>query len=115
MTPDIEIYADAEGRVRARAAPDLALLASYLEEDVQDNLVVIDDVLDAIRSATEGRVAEDVFSGNAHTLIVRPTGVIIDNHFLDDPPLVLSSDDFTKYLEGWRSAIHRSPRDPPRW
>ena len=81
---DLDFYWDETGDPRARGkGKGGALLAAFLESDIQGSDVYAREVLEAIERVAEGDLDGWETTGNAHTLSVHRTGATLQSEHDD--------------------------------
>ncbi len=96
-----------EGAVhRVSCEPRYALLARFLEGDLQESAAIADRVLAILESVRKGVRKKAVLTGNAHTIILLQERVRLESDF--DPlaaPLEISSEEFRDAVRRWRGFV----------
>ena len=98
------------GFIEARARPATGrhgeILASFLQSDVQADLVTAHALLDEIAAAARGEAREPGGVGNAFSLAITPDGAIIRNAVVEGAlPERYALDELRGALETWIAAI----------
>lgn len=103
------------GFIEARARPATGhrgeILASFLQSDVQADLVTAHALLDEIAAADRGEAPQPAGIGNAFSLAITPEGAIIRNAVMEGAlPERYDLDELRAALETWIVAIERAQR-----
>src|SRR5262249_39796341 len=95
-----------EARARAGSGSHGEVLASFLESDVQGDLVTARTLLDEINAAQRGRRPQLSGVGNAYSIAVQPDSVVLRNAVLENARSErYSLTEFRVGLETWIAAI----------
>jgi hypothetical protein len=95
-----------EARARAGSGSHGEVLASFLESDVQGDLVTARALLDEVGAAQRGERSRPGGVGNAYSIAIGPDGAVIRNAVLENAlPERYSLADLRAALETWISAI----------
>jgi hypothetical protein len=95
-----------EARTGARSGSHGELLASFLQSDVQGDLVTARALLNEISAARRGETLQPGGVGNAYSITIRPDGVAIRNAVLENAPIEeYSLAEIRAALEIWIAAI----------
>lgn len=110
----IKCFIDSQGYPRAVSdKPDFECVATYLEQDVQSSLPTINLIGDILRKIASGEMEEWSETGNAHTIMINLSGVIIENEYVDGAFSKLSIVDLSNVLETWKSIVLGSKSSNP--
>lgn len=85
MSTKIRFYRDRSQQPRAVAGQEYALLADYLESDVQDTETAAD--VNTMLSQQVASRGDQEISGNSYTLVLQGEDVCLENMFDDTLPL----------------------------
>lgn len=113
--PKLTFTKDASGAPRARAPKRHALLARYLESDLQGSDRAAARVLKALRDVASGKRKRWSETGNAHTLTLSRDGARIESE-LDEAaePYELPLGELQESLDAWhRHVSEPAARRPP--
>jgi hypothetical protein len=104
------------GYLEARAARGScrrgAVLASFLQGDVQGDLEMARGLLAEIGAAERGQQPQPAAIGNAFSVAISPEGVTLRNAVLEDArPEHYGFDDMRRALGTWIAAIDRARRN----
>jgi hypothetical protein len=100
------------GFIEARARPATGrhgeILASFLQSDVQGDLVTAHALLDEIAAADRGEAPQPGGGGNAFSLAITPEGAVIRNAVVEGAlPERYGLDELRAALETWIATIER--------
>lgn len=100
------------GFLEARPQPGTGrhgeILASFLQSDVQADLVTARSLLDEIAAADRGESPQSGGVGNAFSIAITPDGAIIRNAVVEGAlPERYDLDELRAALETWIAAIER--------
>jgi len=97
MIPIIRFYRDQSDRPRVQAEPELASLADYLANDLQDEATAT-EVLTILQKAEETQE----INGNSFTVIFQPDQITLESLFDDQAkPCQLPKVEFQLLLKAW--------------
>ena len=101
--------------MEARARPAMGrhgqILASFLQSDVQADLVTAHTLLDEVAAADRGEAPQRGGVGNAFSLAITPDGAIIRNAVVENAlPESYTLDELRAALETWIAAIESARR-----
>jgi hypothetical protein len=106
MMNEGKYFLDSHGFPRADFDEPTHVLGWYLEQDIQNSSSSCDEMLSICDSAALDPSMSWSGSGNAHTITVKGTRVIIENEFADPPvSCELSTGQFRAALEAWKRLI----------
>jgi hypothetical protein len=101
-----------EGRPRRGTGRHGKILASFLQSDVQGDLVTARAVFDEIVAAQRGEKPQPGGVGNAFSIAIAPDGAVIRNAVVENATAErYSLGELYAALETWIAAIERSRRD----
>ncbi len=102
-----------EGRAIRGSGRRGAVLASFLQSDVQGDLDGARALLAEIGAVERGETAQPAAIGNAYAVTVSPEGILLRNAVIEDsPPEHYGFDELRQALGTWIAAIARARRDP---
>lgn len=101
------------GFLEARARPETGrhgeILASFLQSDVQADLVTARALLDEVAAAGRGEAAQPGGAGNAFSIAIASDGVVIRNAVMEGAqPEHYTLEELQAALEIWIDAIERA-------
>jgi hypothetical protein len=100
-----------EARARLAAGRHGEILASFLQSDVQADLVTAYALLDEIAAAARGEAPQRGGVGNAFSIAITPEGAIIRNAVVENAlPERFSLEELRTALQTWIAAIKRARR-----
>ncbi len=103
-----KMHKDRFGILRADYPKRYQALGFYLEQDVQTSTAVCDSLLLLCSKVLAGELAEWSRTGNAHTLTIRRSSVLIENEFDDSAAMCeISMSEFQVALKSWRAQIEK--------
>jgi uncharacterized protein YacL (UPF0231 family) len=107
----LDCYWDTDGDPRARCSPAHALVAHFLESDIQGSLELCQDILQAIAQIETGQLKNWEQTGNAHTLSLAATHACIEAEFdKKAQPCRLSVQELREALEGWQTFLEQGKK-----
>ncbi len=98
----MQFHRDTEGAPIATDDNDQAILANFLQSDIQDDLIIGQEVLDMIKLINAGRLGNYEFSGNAHLLSInarQATITLADDEKTEAQTFPLET--FRRAVNGW--------------
>ena len=102
----LDFYIDAEGYVKVKTAPEYALLAHYLESEIQGLEVICEDLLAKITDIERGDHAEMQGVGNGYGLAIVLDKATIWSEFTEPQVfLELPLDLFKRSLQDYLSFL----------
>jgi hypothetical protein len=105
-----QIFIDERRIARASVEPPYEMLGRFLEEDVQSHAAVAMELRRLIREVRSGQRSSWEGTGNAHTLVLRPTGARIEPEFAEPAILCeLALDDLDVALAQWIAVLLQQP------
>jgi hypothetical protein len=108
----ISCYRDTDGYPRVHVGDGRPVIGSFLEQDVQGSVASCREYLAAAEDVGRGRKPEWSGTGNAHTVLIRPTGVTIENVWDERLGVAeLSVEEFKQCLNAWIECISSQPAD----
>ncbi len=103
-------HLDSRGHPRADFQPPNEVLGWYLEQDVQSCLASCDELLSACEEVVERKSTHWQATGNAHTIIITDTSVLIENEFSSRVQACkVSIKYFMASILGWKELIRSIP------
>ncbi len=105
----LEFYWDEDGTPRARAGSALALLAGFLESEVQGSFEVGGRFLDRLVHVRAGRLEAWAETGNAYTVSIRPDEVEIMLEEGRKGRMRVAPEQFEKALQDWLGFLQTHP------
>ena len=102
-----------EGRARPGSGRHGEILASFLQSDVQGDIVAAQTLLAEIGVAERGQAPQPAAVGNAYSVAISPDRVTIRNAVIEDSrPEHYGFDELRQALGAWIAAIERARRNP---
>jgi hypothetical protein len=102
-----------EGRARSGSGRRGAILASFLQSDVQGDIGAAQALLAEIGAAERGEAPQPAAVGNAYSIAISPDRVTIRNAVIEDSrPEHYGFDELRQALGTWIAAIERARRNP---
>ena len=102
-----------EGRAQPGSGRHGAIIASFLQSDIQGDLETARAFLAELAAAERGEEPQPGGAGNAFSIAISPTGAAIRNAVIEGArPEHYSLAELRTALETWVAAIERA-RDPP--
>ncbi len=102
----LEFYRDANGDPRAHCQGPGAMMAGFLESDLQGSAASAHEVLRAIDDVESGKIPDWERTGNAYTLAVAPEGAILWNEMdVEIEPHKMSLADLRQTVADWVSFL----------
>jgi uncharacterized protein YacL (UPF0231 family) len=102
----LEFYWDAAGDPRAQCKGPGAMVAGFLESDLQGSIASAHEVLRAIDGVESGEIPEWERTGNAFTLALAPEAATLWNEMDEEvEPYRLSLADFRQIVADWVSFL----------
>ncbi len=102
-----------EARPRRGSGRHGAVLASFLQSDVQGDAGAARDLLAAIAAARRGEPPQPPALGNAFAIAIAAGRATLRNVILADPPENYTLDELAAALDTWIAAIARARIVPP--
>lgn len=103
---DLEFYRDAAGDPRAQCKGPGAMMAGFLESDLQGSVASAQEVLRAIDGVKSGEIPDWERTGNAYTLALTPEGAILWNEMdIEVEPYKMSLADLRQTVAEWISFL----------
>lgn len=102
-----------EARPRRGSGRHGAVLASFLQSDVQGDAGAARNLLAAIAAARRGEPPQPPALGNAFAIAIAAGGATLRNAILADPPENYTLDELAAALETWIAAIAGARIVPP--
>jgi hypothetical protein len=102
-----------EGRAVRGSGRRGAVLASFLQSDVQGDLEMARTLLAGIGAAERGEAPQRAAIGNAYSVTLSPQGITLRNAVVEDSrPEHYGFDEMRRALGTWIAAIERARRNP---
>lgn len=99
---------DAHGMPRARTDGGCALLADFLEGDIQSDIGRCREIIDAVNAVINGSIPRFQVTGNAHTLTIDSRQAQIESEFDEDAePCILAPQRLRQALLQWLELLLR--------
>jgi hypothetical protein len=102
-----------EARPRRGSGRHGAVLASFLQSDVQGDAGAVRNMLAAIAAARRGEPPPPEAFGNAFAIAIAASGAMLRNVVLADPPEKYTLDELEAALATWSAAIAQARVIPP--
>jgi hypothetical protein len=99
-----------EARPRRGSGRHGAVLASFLQSDVQGDAAAARALLSAIAAARRGEPPQPEMLGNAFAIAIAAGGAVLRNIILAEAPENYTLDEVGAALETWIAAIERARR-----
>ena len=107
----LDCYWDTDGDPRVRYSPAQALLAHFLESDIQGSLELCQDILQAIGKVETGQLETWEQTGNAHTVNLTAKEACIEAEFDSKAqPCRLTLQEMREALGGWRAFLQQGKK-----
>jgi uncharacterized protein YacL (UPF0231 family) len=102
----LKCFRDNHGLLRAEFGDRGGVLGSFLEQDIQGSVASCKHFLELIAEMEQGRRKEWSGTGNAHTVTIRPDGVVIENAWDETLPVSrVSLQEFKECLSEWLKCV----------
>jgi len=85
MAKNLKFYFDNHGVPRARGPHSERVLMSFLELDVQGSDYICHDLMNDLTAIEDETADSREFIGNAHSVVIKPDGVIITLNIDNEP------------------------------
>lgn len=84
MAKNLKFYFDDSGVPCARGPQTEKLLMTFLETDIQGDDHVCHDLMEDLHAIESEAATDRQFTGNAHTVTMKPDSITIECHALED-------------------------------
>lgn len=84
MAKNLKFYFDEHNVPRARGPQTEKLLMTFLETDIQGDDHICHDIMEDLLAIESEAAEEREFTGNAHTVLIKPDGISMNCHAIDD-------------------------------
>lgn len=105
MAKNLKFYRDDLDVARARGPVSEKLLTVFLETDLQDDTIALQALMDDLWAVEHGQADEREWTGNAHTVTMKPGEVVISCNADDHEDYVTKFKHFTEVLQDWEAFI----------
>ncbi|MDO6461465.1 hypothetical protein Q4485_12215 [Granulosicoccaceae sp. 1_MG-2023] len=106
MAKNLKFYRDELDVARARGPISEKLLTIFLETDLQDDTIALQALMDDLWAVEHGHADEREFTGNAHTVVIKPEGIVISSNADEaQPDYVAKLKHFSDVLQDWEAFI----------
>jgi len=94
---------------RAKFKSPFSAIGNFLEGDIQTSLVSCDSYLKACDDVLNNLIDEKSKTGNAFTVTIKKSEVILENNYDENEHCTISINDFQSIINSWKNFLINKP------